>query len=148
MKLNGSQKQQFHSSLMAAFSKSELERLVSFHLDESLENITEEGNKADTLLDLIKWAERKGHIQELIDACIKSNPTNEPLKEFSQQFNTPPQTSSSSGASSPAITLWKEKLEFLQAQEVTAVSADQKFAIKKQIEEAKQKIRDLGGEVS
>lgn len=42
-----------------------------------------------------------------------------------------------------AIALWQEKLEFLQQQEVIAVDAGQKFALKKQIEEAQQKIQEL-----
>ncbi len=49
-------------------------------------------------------------------------------------------TQSESGALAP----WKEKFEYLQQQ--LAISADpaQKFALKKQIEEAEQKIRELG----
>lgn len=40
---------------------------------------------------------------------------------------------------------WREKLAYLQKHEVIAVDPAQKFTLKKQIEEAKQKIRELEG---
>ena len=46
---------------------------------------------------------------------------------------------------SSALSLWREKLEFLREQEALAVDASQKFALRKQIEEAESKIRELGG---
>jgi hypothetical protein len=49
------------------------------------------------------------------------------------------------GHASKAIGVWREKLEFLLAHEPLATSPDQKFALKKQIEEAEQRIRELGG---
>ena len=44
-----------------------------------------------------------------------------------------------------ALKLWREKLEFLQAQEAIVADAAQRFALGKQIEEAREKIRELGG---
>jgi hypothetical protein len=49
------------------------------------------------------------------------------------------------GKPSSAIAVWREKLEFLQTQEAITVDAAQKFALKKQIEEAKQKLDEFGG---
>lgn len=49
------------------------------------------------------------------------------------------------GTASSAIDVWREKLQFLQAQEPLAVSAEEKFALKKQIEEARQKITEMDG---
>ena len=46
------------------------------------------------------------------------------------------------GAESKALGVWREKLEFLQAQEPLITSPDQKFAIRKQIEEAEKRIED------
>ena len=43
-----------------------------------------------------------------------------------------------------ALAVWKEKLEFLLEQEPLAVEATQKFALRKQIEEARKKIQELG----
>ncbi len=42
-----------------------------------------------------------------------------------------------------ALKVWREKLEFLLTQEASATAPDQKFEIKKQIEEARQKINEL-----
>ena len=57
MKLNGLQKQQFHSALIDAFSKSELERLVNFYLDESLDNFTGKGSISDIVFELNRWTD-------------------------------------------------------------------------------------------
>jgi TIR domain len=46
---------------------------------------------------------------------------------------------------SGALAIWKEKLEFLEEQEAIAVDGPQKFALKKQIQEAWEKVREHGG---
>jgi hypothetical protein len=48
--------------------------------------------------------------------------------------------------SPPALALWKEKLGDLQAAEALAFDPAAKFKIRKDIEEAKAKIREYGGE--
>jgi hypothetical protein len=48
-------------------------------------------------------------------------------------------------AESGPLATWKEKLEYLQEQEAIAADPAQKFALKKQIQEAQQNIRQLGG---
>jgi hypothetical protein len=52
------------------------------------------------------------------------------------------------GATAPApasraLALWQEKLAFLEGQEPLAVDDNHKFALKKQIEEVREKIREL-----
>ncbi|MHC4519681.1 MAG: TIR domain-containing protein, partial [Planctomycetota bacterium] len=66
---------------------------------------------------------------------------------LSQPQETPPDTSATKRAvpSSDALVMWQKKLVFLQTEEAKAVDAEQKFAIQQRIEEAKQKIRELGG---
>ena len=54
----------------------------------------------------------------------------------------PPVTTQS--ASGPLAT-WKKKLEFLQTEEAKTSNAAQKFELQEQINEAKEKIRELGG---
>ncbi len=49
-------------------------------------------------------------------------------------------------ATPSALRTWLEKLEFLMEQEAIITDPAQKFALKKQIEEAKAKIREHGGE--
>jgi hypothetical protein len=51
---------------------------------------------------------------------------------------------SPSTASSAALAVWREKLEYLRQQEAITADPAQKFALKKQIEEAEQKIHELG----
>jgi hypothetical protein len=46
---------------------------------------------------------------------------------------------------SRALALWTEKLAFLEEQEALAVDPAQKFSLKKQIEEAREKVREQGG---
>jgi hypothetical protein len=47
----------------------------------------------------------------------------------------------------PAKTREPKKLAFLQAEEAKAADAEQKFAIQQHIEECKDKIRELGGQL-
>ncbi len=49
------------------------------------------------------------------------------------------------GSSKRALALWEDKLSFLEEQEVLAVDPNQKFSLKKQIEEARAKLRQYGG---
>lgn len=44
-----------------------------------------------------------------------------------------------------ALNTWREKLDYLQQQEAVIADPAQKFALQKEIEEAKAKVRDLGG---
>lgn len=44
-----------------------------------------------------------------------------------------------------SMAVWKEKLEYLREQEAIIADPAQKFALKKQIEEAERKIHELGG---
>jgi len=48
-------------------------------------------------------------------------------------------------AGGSALSLWQEKLAFLQEHEAIASDASQKFTLGKQIEEARRKIEQLGG---
>lgn len=47
--------------------------------------------------------------------------------------------------SSAALTVWKEKLAFLQVDEAKASDADQKFSIQQRLKEAQSKIQELEG---
>jgi tetratricopeptide (TPR) repeat protein len=57
----------------------------------------------------------------------------------------PPAPTAGAAANPKALALWREKLEFLKTQEVLAVDANQKFALGKQIEEARAKVRKYEG---
>ena len=70
-------------------------------------------------------------------ALARERPTPSPTPPRSPTPGTPPP---------PALALWREKLEFLQAEEATIIDPDQKFRLRKLIEEARAKIREHGGE--
>ena len=61
----------------------------------------------------------------------------------------PPTTANSQHSpttgSTNALGVWREKLDYLQQQEAILADPAQKFTVKKQIEEATQKIKELGG---
>lgn len=89
--------------------------------------------------------------EKLIDSLKeRGKPATSPVfpgtpAEPSAESKTEHPKTSFPGKASSAVEVWQEKLEFLRAQEPLAVGADQKFALKKHIEEAQQKIRELGG---
>lgn len=60
--------------------------------------------------------------------------------------NPPPSQSPPPSIPNPAaLAQWREQLEYLQVQEAIVADPAQKFALKKQIETAKGKIREYGG---
>lgn len=62
----------------------------------------------------------------------------------------PPSGAASSSAPSavggPALKVWQEKLDYLLEQEAVVSDPNQRFQLRKNIEEARQKIRELGGQ--
>lgn len=83
---------------------------------------------------------------------LKSGPV--PVASVTGQPANPMNTSASALASSESVTptvnsgalrIWREKLDFFREQEAIIADSAQKFALKKQIEEAETKIRELGG---
>jgi hypothetical protein len=72
------------------------------------------------------------------------------IRLLKRLFGLQPQRISSPAAprrprNSAALELWHEKLSYLQQQEAISAEAAQKFALKKLIEEARDKIIELGG---
>ncbi len=106
-------------------------------------------------IDLVGLSEDHAR-QRLLDSLKErgkpdeSPPFPEPAmpREEPRENPAPSTNATFPGKESSAIAVWREKLEFLQAQEPLAVGAEQKFALKKQIEEAEQKIIELGGALS
>ena len=58
----------------------------------------------------------------------------------------PSPVSSAAPTSSPALVIWQKRLAFLQAEEAKAADAAQKFSIQQGIDDARTKIRELGGQ--
>ena len=90
-KLEACQREQFHQALIKAFPTFEaLEQVVSFKLDCSLQEITPpKQDYSATAFSLIKWAEAKGKIDELVEGAYQSSPTSPLLKGFYQEVWQP-----------------------------------------------------------
>lgn len=56
-----------------------------------------------------------------------------------------PPASPAPSSPSPALSVWRKKLAFLETEEAKAVDPAQKFKLQEDIAEAKTKIRELGG---
>lgn len=80
MKLTGKQKERLHEGLKNAFSRAELERLLSFKLGIKLGDITSDTDLSDVVFQLINTAERQGWIKRLIREARKERPKNGNLR--------------------------------------------------------------------
>lgn len=72
MKLDGKTDKQIQEALLAAFpSYNKLEMMVRFHFTENLDNITSnQNNLSEATYDLIKWANSKNKLKELIEGAF------------------------------------------------------------------------------
>jgi len=95
--------------------------------------------KAFTWVDL-----RGGLTDEGLDRLVWGISGEKPSSMPAPAGSAPHAPGTIQSESGPLAT-WKEKLEYLQEQEAITADPAQKFALKKQIQEAHQKIRDLGG---
>ncbi len=65
VRLTGSEREQLHAAMLAAFDHATLKRLVSFKLGERLDALVEDAGLSEMLVNLIDWAEREGRVVEL-----------------------------------------------------------------------------------
>lgn len=77
--LTGSQCEQIQTALLDAFDKASLSEMVLFSLDERLEQISTADNLRTITLDLVRWADEKGRVIELLDGALAANQRNERL---------------------------------------------------------------------
>ena len=70
----------------------------------------------------------------------KPRPTGEPLN-----FDASALPPAAAPSPSPALAIWREKLDFLLVEEAVTVDPDMKFRLRHLIAEAQEKIRSLGG---
>ena len=86
MDLSANQRQEFCQALINAFpSNPDLEKMVSFKLNQSLEEIVKESKLEDIIFLIIKWAEAQGKLEDLIRGAYEQNPGNPKLKAFRQK---------------------------------------------------------------
>lgn len=90
MTLNGSQRKQVHTALVAAFDQPGLAMLLLQELDQELDTVAGGKNKAEVVLNLIAWAERQNCISALIAGALRQNPRNPQLVALAQAAATWP----------------------------------------------------------
>lgn len=87
LRLNGTGFKALHKAILDAFSLSELEQLVFFTLDESLNNVVRSpANNPEKVYDLLGWSESKGLTAALVDSMLKENPCNPALKRVALEL--------------------------------------------------------------
>ncbi|MBW4628666.1 MAG: hypothetical protein KME49_24910 [Brasilonema octagenarum HA4186-MV1] len=89
MQLDGEKLKQLQDALLSAFpDQGELEQLVRFKLNESLNTIAvaNGANYSYVIFKLITWAESEGKLRELISAGCSEKPGNSQLMLFCEQL--------------------------------------------------------------
>jgi V8-like Glu-specific endopeptidase len=107
MALAGLQFQEFWEALLTAFTIPRLQEVVKFALDKDLDDISSPRNdRRQVVFDLIQSVEMSGDTMKLLNAARQSQPRNEKLLAFAEQFNL-------SAASAALEKIVREKLPFL-----------------------------------
>jgi hypothetical protein len=93
MALEKQQREQLYEALLEAFlSYADLEMMLSFGLNQELNRISAEvNNLRTTTFNLIRWAESTDHVDRLVIAARKVNPTNAKLRAFAEEVDLAPQ---------------------------------------------------------
>lgn len=88
MKLSGIMRKQLHHALLDAFpNKSDMERFLSFHMNESLSEIANSGaDISDIYFRVIKKVESTDSIDFFVAEALTDNPNNKNLKEFQKRW--------------------------------------------------------------
>ncbi|MDT9200621.1 effector-associated domain EAD1-containing protein [Limnospira fusiformis KN01] len=87
MKLTGNDLKQLVDTMLQAYpNKSDLEMMVRFSLDQSLDQIAGGQTIRDIVCNLITWAESRGKLQDLLNAVSQARPNNTELKETVNQL--------------------------------------------------------------
>jgi hypothetical protein len=89
--LTGPQRRQLFDALLSAFpTATDLERMVTFGLNENLARITTGSSLRDMVFSLMTWAEAQGRIEELVREALAANPGNAALRAFAQAARLAP----------------------------------------------------------
>jgi hypothetical protein len=87
MELSGPQVQALQDALLAAFTRTQLERMVRIELGQTLDHIVGEGPLEIVVFRLItEWAEREGKVEELIWGASRQNKSNPKLNACIKQY--------------------------------------------------------------
>lgn len=81
--MTAAQRKDLHGALLDAFrTQADFQRVVSFGLDTSLDQLAGHGTLQDQVLALIEWCEAHNRAHDLIAASRRENPGNEKLRLF------------------------------------------------------------------
>ncbi|MEM7125624.1 MAG: SUMF1/EgtB/PvdO family nonheme iron enzyme [Chloroflexota bacterium] len=87
MNLNKNQRELLFKALLSAYpGYDQLARMVSFELDEKVDQIAGSGPLNDVSFKLIEWAEAQGKLKELIAGAINQNAGNQQLAAAAKDF--------------------------------------------------------------
>jgi hypothetical protein len=73
-------------ALRAAFKASSLERMLWMKLNVRLDEITAPGNFQDVVADVVRWAETKGRVGDLLRAALAATPDSPQLRRVHDQY--------------------------------------------------------------
>jgi hypothetical protein len=80
MTLDGRQVETLHRALLSAFpTERALQQMVRFGMDLNLAEVAS-GNLADQVFDVLRYAEARGAVPQLIESALAANPTNPDLR--------------------------------------------------------------------
>jgi hypothetical protein len=87
--MDGRQREQLAGALGAVFNADTLERWVRYKLDVRLYDVVGEGQPFNAIVfDLVEWADREGHLDDLVSQAIDDNPDNPQMKAFAATWRT------------------------------------------------------------
>jgi formylglycine-generating enzyme required for sulfatase activity len=84
MKLTGKQFEQVHKAILGGYDLGALQMLVRIELDLDLETIAGGDNLSMRVFNLVRWADQRGSIAELVSAACAANPNNVALQALSR----------------------------------------------------------------
>lgn len=101
-KLPGETMKELEQALLSAFgSRTALQRMVRYGLNENLDAITTVQNLRSAVFELMDWAQAHGRLEELIAAALKANPLNPDLLDFATRYGIRLRRAEGSGAAGP-----------------------------------------------
>src|SRR4051794_6082691 len=85
--LSGEERLDLQNALLGAYvTAAELQRMVQFGLNESLDEIAGGENLTAIVFNLIRWAESKDRVEELIATASDQNNSNLQLRIFAEEI--------------------------------------------------------------
>jgi hypothetical protein len=86
--MTGADRRAFHAALLDAFpTVADLQRVVNFGLDTTLDEIAPPASLADQAFALVVWCDRHNRVGELLASARTENPDNDALKAFGRRWD-------------------------------------------------------------